>query len=317
MSLVARGGSSARRTCSATRCESPGSSQATPHPTPRGPTGHAQATHSSRWRRRPAVGTSWQPVVNPGSPSRNRKASVVPTRSHERTRRRLLRGSPAPTVVDGSPVAGAGAPHAPHSSDRPACDPRRDPPGSPSSGSSGPRAQTLAPALRSRGQLAPALPFGAGTRTRICFPALTSWTPVSQRIRCPRKRVKSTNASFAFTGRLALHLVGGPSPCRPHQGIRPILKVMHRRADIRSSSPLLPFSDETDVPDKRRPDRRLPTVFITYSRETKEHNERVLNLAKTLRADGVASEIDSFQVSPPEGWPAWMRTLARCCTTTT
>ena len=90
-------------------------------------------------------------------------------------------------------------------------------------------------------------------------------------------------------------------------GIRPILKVMHRHADIRSSSPLLPFSDETDVPDKRRPDRRLPTVFITYSHETKEHKERVLNLANTLRADGVASEIDSFQVSPPEGWPAWMR----------
>ena len=70
VSLVARGESSARRTCPATRCESPGSSRATLHPTPRGPTGHAPATHSSRWRRRPAVGTSWQPVVNPGSPSR-------------------------------------------------------------------------------------------------------------------------------------------------------------------------------------------------------------------------------------------------------
>ena len=37
---------------------------------------------------------------------------MVPTRSPERTRPRLLRGSPAPTVADGSPVAGGGAPHA-------------------------------------------------------------------------------------------------------------------------------------------------------------------------------------------------------------
>ena len=88
---------------------------------------------------------------------------------------------------------------------------------------------------------------------------------------------------------------------------RPILKVMRRPTDTRSSSPLLPFSDDTDAPDNRSPDGRLPTAFITYSHETNEHNERVLNLAKKLRADGVVAEIDSFQVSPPEGWPAWMR----------
>ena len=82
---------------------------------------------------------------------------------------------------------------------------------------------------------------------------------------------------------------------------------MRRPADTRSSSPLLPFSDDTDAPDNRSPDGRLPTAFVTYSHETNEHNERVLNLAKKLRADGVVAEIDSFQVSPPEGWPVWMR----------
>ena len=40
--------------------------------------------------------------------------------SPQRTRPPLLRGSPAPTVADGSPVAAGRAPHAPHSSD-PSC----------------------------------------------------------------------------------------------------------------------------------------------------------------------------------------------------
>ena len=168
----------------------------------------------------------------------NRKASVVPTRSPERTRPRLLRGSPAPTVADGSPVAGGGAPHAPHSSDRATCDPRRDPPGSPSSGSSGPRAQTLAPALRGRGRLVPALPFGAGTRPRICFPALISWTPVSQRIRCPRKRVKSTYAAGVTKSSLIRKAADEPFSTRMSSRTR----TACRTAVSRFSSRGLPYT---------------------------------------------------------------------------
>ena len=55
------------------------------------------------------------------------------------------------------------------------------------------------------------------------------------------------------------------------------------------------------------PDHRLPTAFISYSHETPEHDERVRNLAKRLRAEGVDCDIDAFQVSPPEGWPRWMQ----------
>ena len=50
-----------------------------------------------------------------------------------------------------------------------------------------------------------------------------------------------------------------------------------------------------------------PTAVISYSHETPEHDERVLQLSERLRADGVACVIDAYEVSPPEGWPAWMR----------
>ena len=80
---------------------------------------------------------------------------------------------------------------------------------------------------------------------------------------------------------------------------------MRRRPDPRSSSPLLPFCNDADSLRNPSPDRRSPTAFIIYSHETPEHNERVLNLAKKLRTDGVDCEIDAFQVSPPEGWPLW------------
>ena len=43
------------------------------------------------------------------------------------------------------------------------------------------------------------------------------------------------------------------------------------------------------------------------SHETPEHNERALDLAKRLRVEGVACDIDKFEVSPPEGWLRWMK----------
>jgi hypothetical protein len=48
-----------------------------------------------------------------------------------------------------------------------------------------------------------------------------------------------------------------------------------------------------------------PKVFISYSHETVEHQERVLGLADRLRADGIDAEIDQYNASPPEGWPLW------------
>src|SRR5512132_2997866 len=48
-----------------------------------------------------------------------------------------------------------------------------------------------------------------------------------------------------------------------------------------------------------------PQVFISYSHDTVEHQERVLDLADRLRVDGIDAEIDQYNASPPEGWPLW------------
>lgn len=47
-------------------------------------------------------------------------------------------------------------------------------------------------------------------------------------------------------------------------------------------------------------------VFISYSHDSVDHVERVLELSDRLRAEGVDCVLDQYEVSPPEGWPRWM-----------
>jgi hypothetical protein len=47
-------------------------------------------------------------------------------------------------------------------------------------------------------------------------------------------------------------------------------------------------------------------VLISYSHDSAEHADRVLELADRLRGDGIDATIDQYVVSPPEGWPRWM-----------
>jgi tetratricopeptide (TPR) repeat protein len=49
-----------------------------------------------------------------------------------------------------------------------------------------------------------------------------------------------------------------------------------------------------------------PTVFISYSHDSPEHSDRVLELSNRLRGDGINCTIDQYEVSPAEGWPKWM-----------
>jgi hypothetical protein len=56
---------------------------------------------------------------------------------------------------------------------------------------------------------------------------------------------------------------------------------------------------------------RPPLVFISYSHDSQEHQDRVLALANRLRADGVNAEIDQYEMLPPRGWPAWCDELLR------
>jgi SEFIR domain-containing protein len=51
--------------------------------------------------------------------------------------------------------------------------------------------------------------------------------------------------------------------------------------------------------------QRPPKVFISYSHDTVEHQERVLVFADRLRADGIDAEIDQYNAAPSEGWPLW------------
>jgi hypothetical protein len=46
-------------------------------------------------------------------------------------------------------------------------------------------------------------------------------------------------------------------------------------------------------------------VFISYSRDSEEHIERVLQLSDQLRTEGIDSRIDRYEQAPTEGWPGW------------
>lgn len=53
------------------------------------------------------------------------------------------------------------------------------------------------------------------------------------------------------------------------------------------------------------------TPFISYSQDSSEHIDRVVQLATRLRNDGVDVELDQWLESPPEGWPQWMERQTR------
>lgn len=46
-------------------------------------------------------------------------------------------------------------------------------------------------------------------------------------------------------------------------------------------------------------------VFVSYSHDSSDHLNRVLELSNRLRSQGVDCHIDQYEMSPPEGWPAW------------
>ncbi|MDP2314287.1 MAG: CHASE2 domain-containing protein [Pseudomonadota bacterium] len=48
-------------------------------------------------------------------------------------------------------------------------------------------------------------------------------------------------------------------------------------------------------------------VFASYSHDSPEHIETVLQLADDLRRAGATVVLDSLAGAPPEGWPAWAR----------
>jgi tetratricopeptide (TPR) repeat protein len=55
------------------------------------------------------------------------------------------------------------------------------------------------------------------------------------------------------------------------------------------------------------PPDNVPRAFISYSHDSPEHMDRVLEFSNRLRADGVDCHIDQDETSPTEGWLRWMR----------
>jgi len=47
-------------------------------------------------------------------------------------------------------------------------------------------------------------------------------------------------------------------------------------------------------------------VFISYTHDSSEHKDRVLEVADRLREDGIDCIIDQYEESPFEGWQRWM-----------
>ncbi|MBX3333703.1 MAG: cold shock domain-containing protein [Nitrospira sp.] len=54
------------------------------------------------------------------------------------------------------------------------------------------------------------------------------------------------------------------------------------------------------------PSPKLVKVFVSYSRDSKQHEEDVLRFADRLSKDGLDCIFDQYIESPPQGWPIWM-----------
>src|ERR1700680_4754460 len=54
-----------------------------------------------------------------------------------------------------------------------------------------------------------------------------------------------------------------------------------------------------------------PKVLISYSHDSPEHEQRVLELSNRLRGDGIDCTIDQYVVVPEEGWTLWMERQVR------
>jgi phospholipase C len=54
------------------------------------------------------------------------------------------------------------------------------------------------------------------------------------------------------------------------------------------------------------PPTTSPKVFVSYSHDSPEHEDRVLGLVGRLRNDGIDALIDQYVPAPKDGWPVWM-----------
>lgn len=49
-----------------------------------------------------------------------------------------------------------------------------------------------------------------------------------------------------------------------------------------------------------------PVAFISYTHDSEDHQNQVLEFANKLRSEGIDAVLDQYEESPKEGWPRWM-----------
>lgn len=57
----------------------------------------------------------------------------------------------------------------------------------------------------------------------------------------------------------------------------------------------------------KNPPLRTPKLFISYSHDSRDHQDRVRQLADRFRAEDIDAWIDQYAPAPSEGWPMWMQ----------
>lgn len=53
-------------------------------------------------------------------------------------------------------------------------------------------------------------------------------------------------------------------------------------------------------------ENKNPKVFISYTHDSKEHLDLILEISNKLRAEGIDVILDQYEQSPSQGWPKWM-----------
>ena len=59
------------------------------------------------------------------------------------------------------------------------------------------------------------------------------------------------------------------------------------------------------TPSKASAAARSPRVFVSYSHDSEELQQKVLELVQQLRSDGINALMDMFVTHPSQGWPLW------------
>ena len=54
-----------------------------------------------------------------------------------------------------------------------------------------------------------------------------------------------------------------------------------------------------------------PKVFISYSHQDADYENKVLEFSNKLRSEGIDASVDLYEESPSEGWPRWMENQIR------